>query len=435
MRKNQLSLKIHIQNLKCSLGSGEDDFEIDWLFESSNRLRFVSSLRYDAPPPRTLRLRSHTTAATVAQGLSRRAVQPADGVFREEAAGDRAVPRGRGRQRRHRGFIALWASTAVPSPAPSAVGPTPAAAAAELLRRVAAETVASVLRRRGKGDDDDGGVEAVEAAVRVLAVLATSDCIEEENRRRVVAALASGGAAPSVAASLARVMRSGSGLEARVDAARLCGGMGGAEAAVSVLWAVCHRYRDRRAAVASKGGLTKLLLPMQSGCSPAARQMASELLKMFKVNAKSCLAGHPAPRPLQRRWRRRNACAGMEHAHGEDTRAPRHAVSSRLSLLLPSPVWMRRRRRRRAPQDKTGPPHYWWALTGQPDQIPPPPLPSLLEADGYLYPRLFLHSSPRLASPEPQAPNLNRTGDRSSLHPHPAAAGKRVALCCDKPEM
>uniref|UniRef100_A0A0E0R9Z0 Uncharacterized protein n=1 Tax=Oryza rufipogon TaxID=4529 RepID=A0A0E0R9Z0_ORYRU len=152
---------------------------------------------------------------------------------------------------------------------------------------------------------------------------------------------------------------------------------------------------------------------------------------MFKVNAKSCLAGHPAPRPLQRRWRRRNACAGMEHAHGEDTRAPRHAVSSRLSLLLPSPVWMRRRRRRRAPQDKTGPPHYWWALTGQPDQIPPPPLPSLLEADGYLYPRLFLHSSPRLASPEPQAPNLNRTGDRSSLHPHPAAAGKRVALCCD----
>uniref|UniRef100_A0A0D9YTC2 U-box domain-containing protein n=1 Tax=Oryza glumipatula TaxID=40148 RepID=A0A0D9YTC2_9ORYZ len=372
-----------------------------------------------------------------------------------------------------RRLIALWASTAAPpssssSPvAASAVGPTPAAAAAELLRRVgapgvdpcpalrklaaflsdddvdefdknalaraggAAETVASVLRRRGKGgddgDDDAGGVEAVEAAVRVLAVLATSDCIEEENRRRVAAALAAGGAAPSVAASLARVMRSGSGLEARVDAARLvesllrdgagaatpgvraalaeseelvaelirlvgpadekgsldaravdaglsclaaivagtrraraemvrlgavpaavrvlatdqrgvggshshaqalrvleaavgsaegraavcevaeaaipavvsrmmrCGGMGGAEAAVSVLWAVCHRYRDRRAveaAAASKGGLTKLLLLMQSGCSPAARQMASELLKMFKVNAKSCLAGY-----------------------------------------------------------------------------------------------------------------------------------------------
>ncbi|BAT14548.1 Os11g0573350 [Oryza sativa Japonica Group] len=216
-----------------------------------------------------------------------------------------------------------------------------------------------------------------------------------------------------------------------------CGGMGGAEAAVSVLWAVCHRYRDRRAAeaaAASKGGLTKLLLPMQSGCSPAARQMASEFLKMFKVNAKSCLAGHPAPRPLQRRWRRRNACAGMEHAHGEDTRAPRHAVSSRLSLLLPSPVWMRRRRRRRAPQDKTGPPHYWWALTGQPDQIPPPPLPSLLEADGYLYPRLFLHSSPRLASPRlsPKPPTsiAPATGARSTPTPLPPARGWRSAATC-----
>ncbi|KAL6634517.1 hypothetical protein ACP70R_027188 [Stipagrostis hirtigluma subsp. patula] len=353
-----------------------------------------------------------------------------------------------------RRLIALWASTAAPSsasssssspPAPSAVGPTPAAAAAELLRRVAvpgadpcpalrklaaflsdddvdefdknalarasgaAETVVSVLRR---GDKEDG-VEAAEAAVRVLAAIATSDCIEEENRKRVTAALAADAA--STAASLARVLRSGSELEARIDAARLVdsllrnaahgvratvaesepliaglirligpvdekggldkqavaaglsclaaiaatrrarsemvrlgavpavvrvlaadagspsealrvleaavgcaegraaiceaaesaipavvskmmkGGMGGAEAAVSVLWAVCQRYRDRRAvdaAAACEGGLTKLLLLMQSGCSPAARQMASELLKLFKVNAKSCLAGY-----------------------------------------------------------------------------------------------------------------------------------------------
>ncbi|TVU01790.1 hypothetical protein EJB05_52786, partial [Eragrostis curvula] len=72
-------------------------------------------------------------------------------------------------------------------------------------------------------------------------------------------------------------------------------GRGGAEAAVAVLWAVCHRYRDRRAvdaAAAADGGLTKLLLLMQSGCSPAARQMALELLKIYKVNAKSCLAGY-----------------------------------------------------------------------------------------------------------------------------------------------
>ncbi|XP_062219259.1 U-box domain-containing protein 27-like [Phragmites australis] len=348
-----------------------------------------------------------------------------------------------------RRLIALWASTAAPSaigpPAPSAVGPTPAAAAAELLRRVAApgadpcpalrklaaflsdddvdefdknalarasgaaETLASVLRRGEK----EAGLEAAEAAVRVLAAIATSDCIEEENKKRVAAALATDAA--STVASLARVLRSGSALEAQVDAARLVqsllrnaapgvsatvaeseelvaelirligpvnekgsldkhavaaglsclaaiaatrrsrsemvrlgavpaavriliadagspsqalrvleaavgcaegraaicesaesaipavvskmmkGGMDGAEAAVSVLWAVCHRYRDRRtvdAAAACEGGLTRLLLLMQSGCSTAARQMASELLKIFKVNAKSCLAGY-----------------------------------------------------------------------------------------------------------------------------------------------
>ncbi|XP_066318601.1 U-box domain-containing protein 27-like [Miscanthus floridulus] len=349
-----------------------------------------------------------------------------------------------------RRLIALWASTAAPSspPAASAVGPTPAAAAAELLRRVAdpgadpspalrklaaflsdddvdefdknalarasgaAETVASVLRR-----SEDR--EAAEAAARVLAAIAASDCIEEESKRRVAAALAAD--APSAAAALARVLRSGSSLEARVDAARLVesllrnaaasaavaeseeligelirlvgpaddekktkggglaldrqavaaglsclaaiaatrrgartemvrlgavpaavrvleadagspsqalrvleaavgcaegraavcesagtavpavvskmmkGGIGGAEAAVSVLWAVCHRYRDRRAveaAAACEGGLTKLLLLMQSGCSAAARQMASELLKIFRVNDKSCVAGY-----------------------------------------------------------------------------------------------------------------------------------------------
>jgi hypothetical protein len=353
-----------------------------------------------------------------------------------------------------RRLIALWASTAAPAspsssspPAPSAVGPTPAAAAAELLRRVAApgadpcpplrklasflndddvdefdknafaraagaaETVASVLRRAGKEEEDGKGLEAAEAAVRVLAAIATPDCIEEENKRRVAAALAAD--APSAAASLARVLRGASALEARVDAARLVesllgrnaaavaesepllaelirlvgpaedgkggldrsavaagmsclaavaatrraraemvrlgavpaavrvladdagcpvqalrvleaaagcaegraaicesaetavpavvsrmmqgGGTAGGEAAVSVLWAVCHRYRDRRAVAAAagcEGGLARLLLLMQSGCSASARQMASELLKMFRVSGKSCLAGY-----------------------------------------------------------------------------------------------------------------------------------------------
>ncbi|CAN6228062.1 unnamed protein product [Urochloa humidicola] len=296
----------------------------------------------------------------------------------------------------------------------------------------AAEAVASVLRRKtaGGGEEEETTttVEAAEAATRVLAKIVASDGIDDANKKRVSAALAADAAAS--AASLARVMRRGSGLEARVDAARLAGfllanaaaaddaassaaavaespelvaelvrligpvdekgtldgdavdagltclaaiccggrrrrrasaaaavrhgavgaavralrddgkagepaaaakamrvleaaagcaegraalceraeeavgavvgkmmkaGREGAEAAVAVLWAVCHRYRDRRAAEAAaavEGGLTRLLLLVQSGCSPAARQMAMELLKMYRVNAKSCLAGY-----------------------------------------------------------------------------------------------------------------------------------------------
>ncbi|KAF8715553.1 hypothetical protein HU200_027212 [Digitaria exilis] len=283
----------------------------------------------------------------------------------------------------------------------------------------AAETVASVMRRKG---EEEARVEAVEAATRVLAAIVASDGIDDANKKRVAAGLAADASAS--AASLARVMRGGSGMEARVDAARLaefllanaadegkaaaavaesselvaelirligpvdekgtldgkavdaglsclaaiCGGTtarrrsaraemvrlgavpaavralratadhgasakalrvlesaagcaegratlcegaeeaipavvgkmmksgrDGAEAAVAVLWAICHRYRDRRAAdaaAAAEGGLTRLLLLVQSGCSPAARQMALELLKIYRVNAKSCLAGY-----------------------------------------------------------------------------------------------------------------------------------------------
>ncbi|XP_051217291.1 U-box domain-containing protein 27 [Lolium perenne] len=276
----------------------------------------------------------------------------------------------------------------------------------------AAETVASVLRRKGEQISVDG----LEAAVRVLAAIVALDGIEDANKKRVATGLAVDAAAS--AASLARVLRGGSGLEARIDAARLVefllanavaetkaavaqssdlvaelirlvgpvdekgsldkkamdtglsclatiagsrraardemvrlgvvpaavralhattepsssakvlrilesavgcaegraalckdaeatvtavldrmmkSGRDGAEAAVAVLWAVCHKYKDRRAsdaAAASEGGLTRLLLLLQSGCSPAARQMALELLKIYRVNAKSCLAGY-----------------------------------------------------------------------------------------------------------------------------------------------
>lgn len=72
-------------------------------------------------------------------------------------------------------------------------------------------------------------------------------------------------------------------------------GREGTEAAVVVLWSVCHLFRDQRAVEAvmsSNGGVTKILLLMQSACSPAVRHMSGDLLKVFRVNSKSCLAGY-----------------------------------------------------------------------------------------------------------------------------------------------
>ncbi|WOL11203.1 U-box domain-containing protein 27-like [Canna indica] len=93
------------------------------------------------------------------------------------------------------------------------------------------------------------------------------------------AAICEDGAA-AVEAVVGRMMKSGST---------------GAESAVAVLWSMCHAFRDRRAVeavAATEGGATKLLVLMQSGCSPVATQMAADLLKLFRVNSKSCLAGY-----------------------------------------------------------------------------------------------------------------------------------------------
>ncbi|KAK0604788.1 hypothetical protein LWI29_019500 [Acer saccharum] len=66
------------------------------------------------------------------------------------------------------------------------------------------------------------------------------------------------------------------------------------EHAVTILWSVCYLFRDQRAqeAVTSGNGLTKILLLMQSNCSPAVRQMSADLLKIFRVNYKSCLSSY-----------------------------------------------------------------------------------------------------------------------------------------------
>ncbi|KAK7247554.1 hypothetical protein RIF29_42439 [Crotalaria pallida] len=64
------------------------------------------------------------------------------------------------------------------------------------------------------------------------------------------------------------------------------------EHAVTTLWSVCYLFRDQKAqeAVTKANGLTKILLLMQSNCSPSVRQMCSDLLKIFRVNSKSCLS-------------------------------------------------------------------------------------------------------------------------------------------------
>uniref|UniRef100_A0A5B6Z1M2 U-box domain-containing protein n=1 Tax=Davidia involucrata TaxID=16924 RepID=A0A5B6Z1M2_DAVIN len=64
------------------------------------------------------------------------------------------------------------------------------------------------------------------------------------------------------------------------------------EHAVMILWSLCYLFHDRKAqeAVTKSNGLTKILLLMQSNCSPAVRQLSGDLLKIFRVNSKSCLS-------------------------------------------------------------------------------------------------------------------------------------------------
>lgn len=66
------------------------------------------------------------------------------------------------------------------------------------------------------------------------------------------------------------------------------------EHAVTILWSACYLFRDQRAqeAITSGNGLTKILLLMQSNCSPSVRQMSADLLKIFRVNYKSCLSSY-----------------------------------------------------------------------------------------------------------------------------------------------
>ncbi|XP_010520322.1 PREDICTED: U-box domain-containing protein 27 [Tarenaya hassleriana] len=66
------------------------------------------------------------------------------------------------------------------------------------------------------------------------------------------------------------------------------------EHAVTVLWSVCYLFKEEKAqdAVTRTNGVTKILLLLQSNCSPAVRQMLTDLLKVFKVNSRSCLSAY-----------------------------------------------------------------------------------------------------------------------------------------------
>ncbi|KAG8383783.1 hypothetical protein BUALT_Bualt04G0049600 [Buddleja alternifolia] len=61
------------------------------------------------------------------------------------------------------------------------------------------------------------------------------------------------------------------------------------EHAVTVLWSLCCLFGDKRAAaaVAESNGMAKILLLLQSNCSPAVRQMCGDLLRVFRCNLKS----------------------------------------------------------------------------------------------------------------------------------------------------
>ncbi|KAM0939749.1 putative U box domain, armadillo-like helical, Zinc finger, RING/FYVE/PHD-type [Dioscorea sansibarensis] len=112
---------------------------------------------------------------------------------------------------------------------------------------------------------------AAEKALKLME--AASSCAE--GRAAICA-----GAAEAVVAVVNRMMKAGKE---------------GAESAVIVLWTLCHLYRDRKAqeAVAGANGvLQKILLLMQGDCSPAMRQMSGDLLRIFRVNSKSCLSGY-----------------------------------------------------------------------------------------------------------------------------------------------
>lgn len=61
------------------------------------------------------------------------------------------------------------------------------------------------------------------------------------------------------------------------------------EHAVTVLWSLCCLYGEKRAvaAVVESNGMAKILVVLQSDCSPAVRRMCADLLRVFRCTSKS----------------------------------------------------------------------------------------------------------------------------------------------------
>ncbi|KAL9229658.1 hypothetical protein vseg_005103 [Gypsophila vaccaria] len=72
--------------------------------------------------------------------------------------------------------------------------------------------------------------------------------------------------------------------------------MVGNQRIVAILWSLCYLFRDqksREVVISSNGGLSKILLMMQSDCSPAVKRMCVDLLRIFRVNSvKSCFSSY-----------------------------------------------------------------------------------------------------------------------------------------------
>ncbi|ESQ48028.1 hypothetical protein EUTSA_v10020785mg [Eutrema salsugineum] len=68
------------------------------------------------------------------------------------------------------------------------------------------------------------------------------------------------------------------------------------EHAVTILWCLCYVFREDKKAevtVERSNGVTKLLVVIQSNCSPMVRQMAKDVIKVLKINSSaSALAAY-----------------------------------------------------------------------------------------------------------------------------------------------